>query len=116
MFSSFKHERSKITVAVTLFNYGHTVISALESIRAQHLADIDLIVVDDQSTDGGVALVERWMIQHAHRFGRCRLVRHQANQGLAGARNQAFSLAATPFVFSLDADNQLYPRCLHRCL
>jgi glycosyltransferase involved in cell wall biosynthesis len=116
VFASSRHDRSKVTVAVTLFNYGHTVISTLESVRAQQLPDVDLIVVDDASTDSGPSTVERWMNAHAERFGRCRLVRHHHNQGLAGARNQAFSLATTPFVFSLDADNQLYPRCLHRCL
>jgi glycosyltransferase involved in cell wall biosynthesis len=116
LFSSARHNKARVTVAITLYNYGHTVVSALESVRAQHLADIDLVVVDDGSTDDGDALVVEWMSRHAPRFGRCVLVRHGQNQGLAGARNQAFQMAATPFVFVLDADNQLYPRCLHRCL
>jgi glycosyltransferase involved in cell wall biosynthesis len=116
LFASSRHDRSKVTVAITLFNYAHTVIGALTSVRSQQLADIDLIVVDDQSTDGGAAVVEGWMTEHANRFGRCQLARHRANQGLAGSRNQALNLAATPFVFILDADNQLYPRCLLRCL
>ena len=92
------------------------VCEALDSVRAQHLPDIDLVVVDDCSVDGGDAVVTAWMERHASRFGRCVLARHSANAGLASARNQAFALAATPYVFVLDADNQLYPRCLHRCL
>jgi len=115
-FSAAAHERSLVTVAVTLFNYAHVVLEALDSVRAQHLPDIDLVVVDDCSVDGGDAVVKEWMERHAGRFGRCLLARHPANAGLASARNQAFALAATPYVFVLDADNQLYPRCLHRCL
>lgn len=115
-FRAVRHERSLVTVAVTLFDYATTVIEALESVRDQHLADVDLVVVDDCSTDGGGQLVAQWMARHAERFGRCHLGRHPVNHGLATARNQAFQLAATPYVFVLDADNLLYPRCLHRCL
>ena len=116
LYSAMRHDRARVTVAITLYNYAHTVLSALESVGAQQLPDVDLVVVDDRSSDGGADMVRDWMMSHADRFGRCILVRHEENQGLAGARNQAFSLAATPFAFVLDADNQLYPRCLHRCL
>ena len=94
----------------------HRGRDALESVRGQHLADVDLIVVDDGSTDGGDRVARQWMQRHADRFGRCLFARHPVNQGLAATRNQAFHLAATPYVFVLDADNELYPRCLHRCL
>jgi glycosyltransferase involved in cell wall biosynthesis len=116
LYSSNRHERAAITVGITLFNYAHTVLSALESVCVQHLPDLDLVVIDDCSSDGGAALVQHWMSGHVERFGRCILARHTQNQGLVDARNQAFQLANTPFVFVLDADNQLYPRCLHRCL
>jgi len=116
LLESTVHAGAQVTVAITLFNYAHVVLEALESVRAQELTELDLVVVDDCSNDGGEVKVLEWMRIHASRFGRCRLLRHETNHGLATARNQAFAAAATPFVFVLDADNQLYPRCLAVCL
>jgi len=116
LFESTHHRHSYVTVAVTLYNYAEVIVEALETVRAQELANLDLVVVDDCSTDGGEQRVLDWLQAHNHRFGRCILVRPPTNQGLAVTRNQSFALAATPFVFVLDADNQLYPRCLAVCL
>jgi glycosyltransferase involved in cell wall biosynthesis len=116
LFESTSHCHSYVTVAVTLFNYAEVILEALQSVRNQELANVDLVVVDDCSTDGGEQRVLDWLHAHHSRFGRSILVRHLSNQGLAASRNQGFALAATPFVFVLDADNELYPRCLAVCL
>jgi glycosyltransferase involved in cell wall biosynthesis len=116
LFESVCHRHSYVTVAVTLYNYAEFIVEALETVRHQDLANLDLVVVDDCSTDGGEQRVLEWLHAHNNRFGRSILVRQPSNQGLAASRNQGFALAATPFVFVLDADNQLYPRCLAVCL
>jgi glycosyltransferase involved in cell wall biosynthesis len=105
---------SKVTVAVSLFNYRDYVVSCLESVTWQTLEDLDLVVVDDCSTDGGTDVVLRWLGVHGGRFGRWALLRHQENSGLAAARNTGFAHARTEHVFVLDADNLLYPRCLEQ--
>jgi glycosyltransferase involved in cell wall biosynthesis len=102
------------SVIVSLYNYGHYVTECLESVRAQTLEDLDLIVVDDCSTDGGGDEVVRWLETAGERFNRYRLLRHAQNEGLASARNAAFAHARTEFVFVLDADNVLYPRCVQQ--
>jgi glycosyltransferase involved in cell wall biosynthesis len=104
-----------ITVAVSLFNYAHFVIACLDSIARQRHERIDLIVVDDCSNkDQSVDVVESWMKQNGERFERVTLIRHRRNSGLAEARNTAFHLARTDFVFVMDADNEIYPRALRR--
>ncbi|MGU3539573.1 glycosyltransferase family 2 protein [Methylobacterium sp. A54F] len=108
-----------VTVAVSLFNYADYVLEALESVRAQTHGPLELIVVDDASTDAGVAQVRTWMEAHRWRFGRMRLVRHTENAGLPQARNTAFALARTDHVLVLDADNALHPPAiakLHRAI
>jgi glycosyltransferase involved in cell wall biosynthesis len=109
-----RHEDSAVTFAVSLYNYRDYVLSCLESAKAQTINDLDLIVVDDHSADGGKDVVRRWLEENNERFGRCTLVRHTENRGLAAARNTAFARARTEYVFVCDADNLLYPRCLQQ--
>jgi glycosyltransferase involved in cell wall biosynthesis len=110
----WRHQDSAVTVAVSLYNYRDYVLSCLESAKAQTISDLDLIVVDDHSADGGKDVVTRWVEENNERFGRCTLVRHMENRGLAAARNTAFARARTQYVFVCDADNLLYPRCLQQ--
>jgi glycosyltransferase involved in cell wall biosynthesis len=116
LFESAVHTRSLVTVAVSLYNYRPVILDALESVRAQDLPDLDLVVVDDRSTDGGGGEVLDWLSTHHARFGRCSLLQHQQNQGLARVRNLGFAQSLTPFVLVLDADNELFPRCASACL
>ncbi len=113
----FQHQRPgspTVTVAISLYNYRRYIAACLDSVRTQTLSDIDLIIVDDSSKDGSEGEALRWLQVHGARFSRALLVRHKANRGLAAARNPAFTLARTAYVFVLDADNLLYPPCLER--
>jgi len=105
-----------VTIVVPLFNYEHYICEAMNSVHAQTLGSIDLVVVDDCSTDASLAVALDWMQRHATRFGRLRLLRHRANSGLGFARNSGFAAAQTRFVLPLDADNRLLPACAARCL
>ena len=107
-------------VLVSLHNYGDRINAALASVAAQSQPGLELIVVDDASTDDGAAVVQAWMqaqLAVANRsFVRLQLLRHQHNAGLATARNTAFAAAHAPWCFVLDADNALYPRAVAACL
>jgi glycosyltransferase involved in cell wall biosynthesis len=109
-------EAPPITVSVSVYNYQRYIVPCLESVARQTLAELDLIIVDDGSSDGSLETVEDWLEQNGDRFNRYRLVRHEANSGLAAARNSGFRFAETESVFVLDADNLLYARCLERLL
>lgn len=116
LFESIHHAESRVTVVVTLYDYRDLVTEALGSVLTQDLEHLDLMIVDDASTDGGEQRVLDWLQSNHERFGRAMLLRHARNQGLAAARNLGFAAAATAYVFVLDADNQLYRRCLTACL
>jgi len=85
-------------------------------VRRQTLDSFDLIVVDDVSTDGSESVVCEWLETNASRFGGVQLVRHMKNSGPMVTRNTAIELSGTRYCFFLDADNQLYPRCLEQCV
>lgn len=105
-----------VTVAVTLYNYEKYIRECLDSVREQTLGRLDLIVLDDCSTDGSLAACASWLKRHAKRFNRALLLRHRRNAGLACSRNRCVSRARTPYVFILDADNLIYPSCLSKLL
>lgn len=107
---------AQVTVCLPLYNYRDVVTVALDSVAAQLLPSLDLVVVEDASDDDSLAVARDWLERHADRFRRALLLAHDANAGLSAARNTGFLAAETPFVLPLDADNLLYPRFTARCL
>ncbi len=107
---------SKVTVCISLYNYQEYITNTLDSVRQQTQPALDLIVVEDRSSDNSLAVARDWIIHYAERFNTVHLVQHEQNQGLSAARNTAIGLSKTPNIFILDADNLLYPRCIQRCL
>ena len=104
---------ARLSVAISLYNYAHYIAAAMASVCRQTIAPvIELIVVDDASTDASVAAVERFQREQPELLGRLaafRLERHPRNRGLAEARNTAFASANAAQVLVLDADNRLLP-------
>ncbi len=103
-------------VIVPLYNYAHYVEEALDSVRAQTLKGIELIVVDDCSTDDSLAVVKRWIEQKGSELAYVALYRNQQNSGLAASRNVGFAATHAAYIMPLDADNILQPQCIMRCL
>ncbi|QNJ18455.1 beta-glycosyltransferase/ family 2 [Synechococcus sp. A18-25c] len=107
-------------VVVSLYNYADRITEALESVKAQTQQRLELIVVDDASTDDGTAVVERWidacLSTGSAPFVRLLLLRHGHNAGLATARNTALAHSQAPWCFVLDADNALFPDAVAGCL
>ncbi|HEX9781625.1 MAG TPA: glycosyltransferase, partial [Opitutaceae bacterium] len=79
--------KARITVIVSLFNYQHIVTDTLESIKAQSLPHLTLIVVDDASTDNSATDARRRMDRNHTSFSRCVLLTHHRNRGPSAARN-----------------------------
>jgi glycosyltransferase involved in cell wall biosynthesis len=105
-------ETSQVTVLITLYNYQDYIIQCLESVKNQTITTLNLVIVDDCSNDQSLTKANKWLDENGKRFNEYVLARHLINRGLAYSRNQAVSLAKTKYVFILDADNLLYPRCL----
>jgi glycosyltransferase involved in cell wall biosynthesis len=71
----------------------------------------EVLVIDDKSTDSSADLAEQAILEM--QCPAC-LVRKDLNTGLADARNHGLDLARSRYVFTLDADNLVYPDCLAR--
>lgn len=102
-------EGGDVAVVVSLYNYADRIAAALDSVAAQELRSLELIVVDDASTDHSASAVQQWLEQHGQRFCRALFLQHPYNVGLASARNTAFAAAKAGWCLVLDADNALLP-------
>lgn len=98
--------RGLFSVVVPTFNRAETIIDALESVRRQTYRPIELIVVDDGSTDNTVPLVEAWASRAEHANLAITLLR-QDNAGAPVARNRGALAASGAFVQFLDSDDSL---------
>ncbi len=107
---------ARVTVGMTSYNYESYLGEALDSVSAQTLEALDLVVVDDGSADGSVALLLDWAERNRMRFNRLRILRTARNAGLGGARNLVFDQAETPWIMVLDSDNRLQPAACVRLL
>ena len=87
-----------ITVVIPLYNKAATISSTLVSIVAQTYEKLEIIVVDDGSTDSSVSRVRQF------NDSRLRLVK-QRNRGQSAARNNGIELSQGEYVAFLDADD-----------
>ncbi len=111
-----REDAELVSVLVTVYNYQGLVTEALDSLLAQTHLQLEVIVVDDASTDRSPEVVAHWLGANAQRFERVLLIQHQENEGLPAARNTGFAQARAEYVLVLDADNGLHPRAIARLL
>jgi glycosyltransferase involved in cell wall biosynthesis/ubiquinone/menaquinone biosynthesis C-methylase UbiE len=116
IFESRKSGETAVSVIVPLYNYEKLVVEALDSVAAQTLAALDLIIVDGHSTDDSLRVASKWAHKNAARFNRIVVLKNEANFGLGFCRNSGFDAADTPYVLPLDADNRLRPDCCQKLL
>jgi glycosyltransferase involved in cell wall biosynthesis len=95
----------RITVGITCFNAADTILAAVSSALQQDWPDVEVVVVDDCSTDGSQEIVERCVNDNP----RVRLVRHNRNLGPGAARESIVAAATGEFVAFFDDDDVSLP-------
>lgn len=93
-----------ISVIVPVYNVEQYLDQCLESIVSQTYPHLEILVVDDGSTDGSGDMCDRW----AERDSRIS-VTHQPNGGLSAARNTALDKMSGEHVIMVDSDDVLHP-------
>ncbi|QAY60619.1 glycosyltransferase [Microbacterium protaetiae] len=101
-----------VSIVMPVFDDETTITSALESALRQTLADIEIICVDDASTDGTTAVIERFRA----RDPRVRLLRHERNLTAFQARRTGILAASAQYVLFLDGDDELHPDAAQKAL
>ena len=99
-----------VTVVVPCFDHGRYLPACIESIRAQSHPEVDIIVVDDASTDQDTLDV----LAHMAQLDGVRVLRQEINGGPSRARNRAIDVASGRFILPVDADNLLLEGAVER--
>lgn len=102
----------RVAIVVPVHNVEAYLVPCLESVRAQTVREIEIICVDDASTDRSAEI----LAQQAALDPRIRVVRHERNLGLSGARNTGLKEVRAPWVLFIDSDDLVASRLCEHCL
>lgn len=105
-----------VSIIIPVFNTHEFLRTCLDSVLGQTLRDIEVICVDDGSTDGSTDILR----EIAARDARVRLVFHAENKGVSAARNAGLAIATGDYVGFVDSDDTisetfyelLYGKCI----
>jgi succinoglycan biosynthesis protein ExoO len=101
-----------VSVLVPAYNAASSIESAIQSALSQTMPDLEIVVVDDGSTDDTRSVVE----DLARNDPRVRVIVHEENRGTSRAVNLAIDSARGAWVSQLDADDRWLPQRLERLL
>ncbi len=101
--------RPLVSVIIPAYNAEAHLEETLRSVTSQSYRNLEIIAVDDGSTDGTRAILETW----AQKDSRIKVFT-QANAGVAAARNLAIAKSTGQYVAPIDADDIWYPAKIER--
>lgn len=100
----------KVSIVITVYNIEKYVGECIESVLNQDLKDIELICVDDASTDLSPEIIEKYVYQDE----RVKLIRLNKNIGPSSARNIGYKEALGEYIYQIDGDDYLVAGALSR--
>ena len=100
----------KVSVIIPIYNTAEYLPMALNSIRNQTLKDLQIILINDGSTDNCQEIIDKY----GKKDPRIEWVK-QKNRGLGSARNVGFKKATGEYVYFMDSDDLLQADCLETC-
>ncbi|MTJ93807.1 MAG: glycosyltransferase [Desulfovibrio sp.] len=91
----------RVSVVIPCYNQGHYLQEAIQSVLNQDYDDMEIIIVNDGSTDiATLEVLQTYTLPHIH-------VLHTDNQGLSSARNNGIAMARGQYILPLDADDAI---------
>lgn len=103
---------SMVTVLMAVYNAEKYLHESLDSLTGQTLHDIQIVCIDDASTDSSLQILN----DYAARDSRIRVLHLEENHGQAYARNKGLTIADGEFITMLDADDWLAPDSLQQAV
>ena len=99
----------KVSIVIPLYNKEKYIAQTLRDILAQTFNELEIIVVDDHSTDNSVSVVEDVLRRQSYPY---QIIPSDVNLGVSGARNLGISRCRGDFVHFFDADDRMEKQCM----
>ena len=100
---------SALTIVVPVYNRAELVGRTLDSIAAQTLRPLKVILVDNASTDASKTVMHKWMAEHKGTEGLSVKLLDESAVGACAARNRGLAAVVTPWVMFFDSDDIMAP-------
>ncbi|MBG6111232.1 glycosyltransferase involved in cell wall biosynthesis [Flavobacterium sp. CG_9.10] len=97
-----------VTIICLCYNQQDYVLESLFSVINQSYPAIELIIVDDYSTDNSKATIEKWLVN----YPQIQFIANQTNLGNTKSFNNALKIAKGQYIIDLAADDALLPKCV----
>ncbi|RTY87191.1 glycosyltransferase family 2 protein [Flavobacterium sp. RSP15] len=97
-----------VTVICLCYNHKDFVVESLMSVLNQHYNTIELIIVDDCSTDNSKSVIEKWLLD----YPQIPFIANDTNLGNTKSFNNALKTAKGDYIIDLAADDVLLPNCI----
>lgn len=102
----------KISIIIPIYNVAQYLESCLDSVTRQTVTEgIECILVDDCGSDNSLEIAKQY-IQHYRGGITFKLICHEKNMGLSGARNTGIRHASGEYIYFLDSDDEITPDCM----
>lgn len=105
------NQNPKVTIGITCFNLGQYLLECLESVRNQTYANLEVLVLDDASTDEFTCNI---FSNASSTYSNFEFIKLNENVGLGNARNLLVERATGDFFIPLDADNFMLPNAVEK--
>lgn len=103
-----------VSIVIVTYNSSKTLVETLDSVAVQTYQNLELIVSDDCSKDGTLAVAKRWMKAHSHRFTAMKLLKANSNHGVVKNCNIGINQANGKYVQEFAGDDILHPDAIEK--
>ncbi|MDM1298607.1 glycosyltransferase family 2 protein [Empedobacter falsenii] len=97
----------KVSILVPVYGVEQFIERCAISLFEQTFDDIEYVFVNDCTPDNSISILERIIRKYPHRKNRIRIISHEANKGLAGARNTGVENATGDYILHVDSDDYI---------
>lgn len=102
---------TKVSIVVPVYNVEKYIVRCFNSVKSQNYSNLECIFVDDCSPDNSSAILKQ-LIDDYHGPIVFRIVKHDKNKGLSGARNTGTNAASGDYIYYLDSDDEITQDCI----
>ncbi len=99
-----------VSVIINVYNCKEYLPTSLGSVREQTYKNLEVILVDDCSTDGSSEFCDEYCKQDE----RFRVIHHETNTGVSGPRNTGLKAAKGDYIYFMDSDDYIHERAIEK--